>query len=286
MRRLILPAVLGIFAGVAALAAPREDYKLEQREPVRHTFAKNATLDVDLVSGSVTVVGDGGSDIRVEGEKIMRAATTEQMERARREVVLDINEKNSVAQLYENGPFRDSRRESENHGFHERAENHYSVSFNLTVHAPRATVLHLHSVNGELKTRDTTGNFTLHTVNGAIDMTEIAGSGSAETLNGGATVTFRENPKEDSFFKSLNGRVDVKLQPALNAQLALKTFNGSVYTDFETTAVASQPETAEAKNGKFVLRTNRYRRLRVGTGGPELKFETFNGEIHIAKATR
>ncbi len=283
MNRLILLIVTG---ACALTGASHNDYKLEVREPIRHTFAKDTALDVDNVNGSITVTGDGGSSIRVEGEKILRAASQAEIERAKSEVVLDANEKNGTAQLYVNGPFRDGGHSSGNHGFHEPNERKYEVVYNFTIHVPRATELRLRTVNGGVKTEDTTGKFDLKDINGAITMTNISGAGSADTLNGSTVVTFRENPKADCFFKSFNGKVDVTFLPSLSANLSLKTFNGEAYTDFDVTALATQAEAGEKKNGRFIYKSNRSRSVRVGSGGPELKFETFNGNIHISKQAR
>src|SRR5215831_10150904 len=95
-----------IIAGIALAvnAASHRDYKVEDREPVRHVFAGDQSLDTDLISGSIKVIGDGGNTIRVEGERFIRGLNQEQVARAKREVVLDINEKNGIGQLYENGP--------------------------------------------------------------------------------------------------------------------------------------------------------------------------------------
>ncbi len=49
----------------------------------------------------------------------MRGADAQALDRARKEVTLDINEKDGIAQLYVNGPFRDNGHSSENHGFHD-----------------------------------------------------------------------------------------------------------------------------------------------------------------------
>jgi len=65
--------VIALAFGAVALAAKR-DYKVEDREAFHHTFSNDASLDVDAVSGSITVIGDGGNTIRVDGEKVIRAA--------------------------------------------------------------------------------------------------------------------------------------------------------------------------------------------------------------------
>ena len=264
-------------------AASHRDYKVEDREAVHHTFSNDQTLDVDEVNGFIHVIGDNGNTIRVVGARVIRAADQEEVQRAKREVTLDINEKDGIAQLYVNGPFRDNGHASENHGFHDHRDREYEVSYNLTIHVPRALTLRLYTVNGDLKAEDTAGKFNVHGINGGITMTNIAGSGTADTLNGPTVITFRENPKADSYFKSFNGKVDVTFQANLSADLMLKTFNGHAYTDFDVTALATAAGTAERKNGRFVYRTNDFRSMRAGSGGPELKFETFNGDIHIQK---
>ena len=270
-------------AALISLPLAAADYKLEEKEAVHKTLSGSTALDVDTISGSIEVVGDGGNTIRLDGERVIRARDQTAMDQAKKEVTLDINQKGATAQVYENGPFRDHNRASDNHGFHDNNDRHYSVAYNLTLKVPKNMELRLHTVNGSLKAADTNGKFDLKTINGKITMTGISGSGSADTLNGETVVTFRENPKADSFFKSFNGRVDVTLQPGLAADMRLKTFNGSAYTDFDGTALASTPGSSERKNGKFVYRSRGEQGLRVGTGGPELKFETFNGDIRIHK---
>ena len=222
----------------------------------------------------------------MEGEKIIRAIDPAEVQRAKREVVLDVNEKDGIAQLYVNGPFRDNGHASENHGFHDHRERQYEVTYNFVVHVPRNTELHLHTVNGEIKADETAGKFDIKTINGGITMNNIAGSGSADALNGATVIKFRENPKADSFFKSFNGRLDVTFQPALSADMRLKTFNGHAYTDFDVTPLPTPAEPGERKNGKFVYKSDQSSSMRVGSGGPVLKFETFNGDIHIQKQSR
>ncbi len=270
-------------AALVSFPLAAADYKLEEKEAVHKTLSGSTALDVDTISGSIEVVGDGGATIRVDGERVIRARDQTAMDHARKEVTLDINQKGATAQVYENGPFRDHNRVSDNRGVHDTSDRRYQVAYNLTIKVPKNMALRLHTVNGNLKAADTNGKFDLKTINGKITMTGISGSGSADALNGETVVTFRENPKADSFFKSFNGRVDLTLQPGLSADMRLKTFNGSAYTDFDGKALTSMPGSSEQKNGKSVYRSRGEQNLRVGSGGPELKFETFNGDIRIHK---
>ena len=269
---------------VALGAASHQDYKIEDKEPVRHTFSGDKSLDVDTVNGTVAVIGDSGNTIRVEGERIIRALDQDQLARAKRDDVLDINEKSGTAQLYENGPFRNSdSRSGDYHGFHENSDRHYEVEYNLTIHVPRETALRLHTVNGGVKAEETSGAFDVKSVNGPVAMTNIAGSGTVGAVNGTNVISFRENPKADSAFTSVNGRIEVTFQPNLAADLELHTVNGGMYTDFESTMLAAQG-TAAQQNGKFVYKSRGSSRVRVGAGGPQLRLETVNGSIQIKKA--
>jgi DUF4097 and DUF4098 domain-containing protein YvlB len=259
----------------------------EAREPFNYTFSNDKTLDVDNVNGTIQVIGDAGSTIRVEGERILRAEDQQALDRARREVKLDVNEKDGTAQLYVNGPFRHNQ-SSDDHGFHIHFDGHeYEVAYNFTIHVPRDTGLRLHTVNGDIKTEETRGKFDVHGVNGAVTMTGVAGYGSLQTVNGRTSVSFRESPRQASDFKTVNGAIDASFPPNFSADLRFKTLNGQAYTDFEATALL--PTTAQATergNGKFVYRFNHTSNVRIGSGGPELSFETVNGDIRIKKEGR
>ena len=88
------------------LDASRRDWTAEAREAFHYTFSNEKTLDVDNIDGTIQVVGDSGNTIRVEGEKVIHAEDQQAIGRAQNEVKLDVNQKDGIAQLYVNGPFR------------------------------------------------------------------------------------------------------------------------------------------------------------------------------------
>jgi hypothetical protein len=47
------------------------------------------------------------------------------------------------------------------------------------------------------------------------------------------------------------------------------------------TALPSGPAVREQQDGKFVYKSHQFYGVRVGHGGPELKFDAFNGDIRI-----
>lgn len=266
---------------IAALPAWAQD-----QETIQRTFSGTASVEVDNVFGSIRVTGYDGSEVQMNAHRSVVADDAERAAAAAREVKLDITQSADAVRLYVDGPFRcncenrPSFRSRNN--MHERGRRGYKVVYDFDLKVPRSTALYLGAVNeGQITVAKTAGDYDVENINGGIEMTDVAGSGRVYALNGKVAVTFTRNPERNSYFGSLNGSVEVWFQPNLSADVRVKTFNGGIYTDFP---VAYLPVTAgvpEHKNGKFVYRSNDFQGVRIGSGGPEYKFENFNGDIRI-----
>jgi len=117
-------------------------------------------------------------------------------------------------------------------------------------------------------------------------MEEVAGSVEAYTVNGKVKALFSRNPEADCSFQTVNGDLEISFCPDLSADLRLKTFNGQAYSDFPVTHLPSEQAVAEHRQGKYVYKSNRFSSVRVGKGGPEIKFDTLNGDILIHKRNK
>jgi hypothetical protein len=291
--------LLAIALTATIAAAPRADdndekYPVKDSERIQRslnfTGAGPHRLDIDNVSGSIQVAAYDGNTVELNVTRTLEAATQERLEAARKEVTLDVREDPSLISLYVDGPFRDcncgrDRNRDENgdrrRGSHWR-DRQYEVRYDFVLKVPRQVGLTLSTVNrGDIKIEGTTGDFEVTNVNGGIEMLDVAGSGKVGTINKDVKIVFRANPAGPSSFKTLNGDVVVSFQPTLAADLRMKTFNGGMYTDFDTTALPSLTPVSERKGGKFVYKSDRSAGVRVGGGGPELRFETLNGDIRI-----
>jgi len=286
-----------IVSPAAITAAGRGDndekYPVKDSERIQRSFALTGAgphrLDIDNVFGSIQVAAHDGNSIELNVTRTLEAATQERLEAARKEVTLDVREDPALISLYVDGPFRDCdcNRDRDADGRHRRGgsrwrDRQYEVRYDFVLKVPRQVGLTLSTVNrGDIKIEGTTGDFEVTNVNGGIEMLDIAGSGRVGTINKDVRIVFRTNPTGPSSFKTLNGDVVVSFQPPLAADLRMKTFNGGMYTDFETTALPSLMPVSERKNGKFVYKSDRSAGVRVGGGGPELRFETLNGDIRI-----
>jgi hypothetical protein len=254
-----------------------------EQETIQKSFAMPAgagrrTLEIDNIWGSIEVVGTASDQMQLTVNKSIRAESKGKIERARKEVTLDITQQADALKLYVNGPFRcdchDCGRSRDDEG--------YVVKMDFQVLVPSDIDITVKTVNeGRVSVRDINGSFLVRNVNGDIQMHNIAGSGTARTVNGPVKVSFRQNPREASDFETVNGNVELQFARDLAADFRFKTFNGGIYSDFPVTALPVQGMQEEHQGAKVIFRADRYTGARINAGGPQIKVENLNGDIRI-----
>ena len=261
--------------------AGADDLSVVENETIQRVFPAAKSVDLDNFDGSITVTGSGTQEIKVEIHKTIRARSAEKAQEAKREVQLEMVPHDDGLRIYVDGPFRCKCGDGSINWRGSRFYG-YEVSFDFTVQAPRSTNLRLRTVNrGNIRVENIAGTFDVENINGGLELLEVSGSGHAYALNRPVKVLFSGNPAAASDFGSLNGDVDITFRPGLSADLWMKTFNGHAYTDFDVTALPGRAGVREQRDGKFVYKTNEFFGVRAGNGGPELKFDAFNGDIRI-----
>lgn len=263
----------------------RNEMPVKEEENIQKSFpltvsAGKRLLDLDNVFGSIDVVGTQSDQVQLVAHKTIRAETQQDLERAKKEVTLDITQEAGVLKLFVNGPFRcNSKEDCDRQG-----DDGYYVKFDFKLQVPRELELKLKTVNnGHITVKDVSGHYSVQNVNGSIEMQDVAGSGQAKTVNGGVKISFRENPRENSDFSTINGNVDLAFVSNLSADFRFKTMNGDIYTDFPMTSLPQEAGVSERRDGKFVFHADRSTGGRVGSGGPEIKAENLNGSIRITE---
>jgi hypothetical protein len=258
------------------------EYPVRDQENIQKSFPMPATgqktLEIDNVWGSIEVSADASDKVELTVQRTTRAESKEMLEKAKKEVTLDISQQEGALKLYVNGPFRcqcdDCR--------HSRDADGYVVKMDFHVQVPRDTDLKVKTVNGgRVVVRGTNGSFLVRNVNGDIQMDNVSGSGTARTVNGPVVVSFRQNPRENSEFKTINGNVELRFAHDLSADFRFKTFNGGIYSDFPVTTLPVHAIQQERRGGKVVYRADRFTGARVNAGGPEIQIENLNGDIRI-----
>lgn len=269
-----------IFAAIAATVSVCSA-EVEHKDTTQRTFALSPggerKLSIDNVTGDINVVAGDVQDIRVTVRERWRADTQVELDQGRRDVRLEMTQMANVVKIYLDGPWRDRNR-GRDYG------RDYHVRFDFDVQVPRDILVDVGTVNGgSVNVKGVRGGVRGRNVNGSVELAEVAGPVTATTVNGTVRTSFIENPREACTFKSVNGELRVEFQPNLSALVKLKTMNGDSYTDFDAVSAPADPATVEQRGGKFVYRSNRASRVRIGSGGPEHSFETLNGNIKIVK---
>jgi hypothetical protein len=160
-------------------------------------------------------------------------------------------------------------------------------SIDLKIKVPANTSLKLATVNdGDIAISGVSGDLELSNTNGSITVHAAAGTVVANTVNGEVNVTFAQfNATKSMAFSTLNGDIDVTLPPAINADVRMSSDNGEIYSDFE---LKLQPRPSQVKEerggaGKFKVTIGKEVYGTIGSGGADLLFKTFNGDIYIRK---
>ncbi len=285
MRKTFLISCILCFLGMN-LSLLGLDYKVEEKEEIRKTLkfddpSKLKEVLVDNIFGSITVEGYNGREVQLLVHKTIKARTKEIIQRAKEEVELEITEDGNTIDLYVDGPFRCNDKWRRGGKWRNPG---YEVHFDFELKVPHKTSLCLKTVTkGNIDVKNVEGEFEIKNVNGKIKMTEVAGAGEAHTVNGGIKVLFTKNPQTDCSFHTINGDIEVSFREGLSADFRMKTFNGDAYSDFPMTYLPARPAVSKRHKGKYIYKSDRFVGVRVKKGGPEIKMDTLNGDLLIAK---
>jgi DUF4097 and DUF4098 domain-containing protein YvlB len=241
---------------------------LEDRSNEHKSYAGVTELIVENVTGAIEVSASTGGSVEVEIEKTLRARSQDRLALARREISLSETQQGGLVRLKVEHP--------------NNIGDVYHFEYNFKIKVPRNINLDLRTVNkSQILVEGTSGEFQISNVNGGIEMRDVEGSGSVHTVNGPVKVTFARNPAAATSFKSVNGTLDVSFRSGLNADVKMKTMNGGMYTDFAVSGLPMAAADTSQRNGKYIYRSRGMTGVRIGSGGPELTFETLNGEVLI-----
>lgn len=278
---------MALLAPASAQRSSRYDVVDESTVTRTLSFAAGGgrILDVRNITGFIRVEGTTDASVQMSIRKEIRAETRDDLAEAQRDVQLDFRDGTQRVEATVTDRTGHVCGEQWNDDGRRWPRVHYEVKYDFTIRVPRDATLRLCTINGgDVNVSGTQGDFDVSNVNGLIDMKSVAGSGRAQTVNGPVTVTFAANPKQPSSFKTVNGNVDVMFRDGLAADFAMKTMNGGLFTDFDVQSMPSPaPAAGERHDGKFVYRLNEFTRVRVGRGGPEMTFQTLNGNVRARR---
>lgn len=157
----------------------------------------------------------------------------------------------------------------------------------IRVQVPARAIVKLGCVNdGEIVVKGITGEIETSNVNGGISILDAAGVVTAETVNGDVTVVLKSVEAGKAMaFSSFNGDVDVTFPAGVRADVALRSDQGEIYTDFDVDLDQGPAKVREDRDGgRYRVVIEKEIRGKVNGGGPEIRFKTYNGDIYLRRA--
>lgn len=146
------------------------------------------------------------------------------------------------------------------------------VKVDFVVRVPEGVNFIGRTVNGGVRAQGLGANAEVYTVNGDIKVS-AEGVVQARTVNGSITASCgRADWQEALEFNTVNGSINLTLPASAQAEIRASTVNGSISTDL--------PLLVQGELSK-----RRLTGVLGGAGNPgrQLKMETINGSIHVAK---
>lgn len=263
-------AVTGLTLIVCALAAAQEGGGQRVVVPARNS-TRPRQLKVSTLHAGITVRTHAGNDVIVEGGGMPprrtrdRAPAPEGMRRIDLPSGFTVEEENNVITV---------RGDAASPG-------------PITVTVPPDTSVQVKSTHGPVVIEGVRGEVDATCTNGPIHLNNISGTIVAETTNGPIVASMdRVDPSKPMSFSSTNGNIEVTLPADLKANLKLRSFNGSIWSDFEMKTTGNAPPlttTPGGKDGKFQVKFDRTIYGTINGGGVEASFSTLNGRIVIKK---
>jgi hypothetical protein len=251
----------------------------EEKTTEHKTFSGVRELVIDNITGFIEVTASTGSSVEMDIEKTLSGTSDDRLALAKKEISLGTTQEGGLVRLLVDGPFRCHCAEN---SVNFRGYEVYKFDYDFKVRVPRDVKLELRTVNNShITVEGTAGDYTISNVNGPIEMKDIEGSGTIRTVNGGVKVLYAKNPTGATSYRSVNGSLDIAFRAGLNADVRMKTMNGGLFTDFDVAALPVPASLPENRNGKFVWTSRSMTGVRIGRGGPELQFETLNGNVMI-----
>jgi len=290
-----ITAILMFLSIGLAVYAQQFDEQIKRELSFEKKSDKNALM-IANINGHVKVEGYDGDKILVEVDKQILAKTNERLEKGKNDIQLGVMDLVDTLILYVKGTCSDFGRSNQRYHRSKRdgkgwnynwsdwkkdCNEGYRYLMNFTVKVPKGISLSVSTINdGDISVDNIAGGVYADNINGSIKLTSISGATSVSSINGDLDLDYIQNPNASCRYYALNGDINVHFKKGLSASVSFESFNGHFYTNVETIeTLPVQLEKKPKKEGiEYKLNGNRYK---VGKGGVDLDFETFNGDVYL-----
>lgn len=239
---------------------------------------KKGKLVVSSMMGPVTVIASSRQDVLVKyaSKGLLHKNEDDEDEEEDKDAVgmrrissgglkFDITERNNEVEVKNTGFFK------------------YAA---LTIEVPTSFDIKIRTMtDGDIVIQGVRGELDVESLNGDLDISNVSGAVLANAMNGNIKVSMAQvNNDVPMAFTTFNGKIDVAFPAALKANFKLRSMNGEVFTDFDFTPTETKSTSNNRDSeGMYKISVNKWMSGAVNGGGPEMKMETYNGNIYIRK---
>jgi DUF4097 and DUF4098 domain-containing protein YvlB len=255
----VYPERIAVKARAAAVAyqrRARDDNREEQTERTTKTLkiGSDGSIDLENISGDITVTRGGGSDATVEIVKTARAHDASEAKTELGLVTVDVNERAGRVEIKTRYPSGEHR--------------NLNVSVNYIVTAPAGARVSAQSISGNIKIADIKGDVSARTVSGDVRISGAARINTAKTISGNVEIS---DVKTDGGIDAGTVSGDIRFRHVSARRLGAGTVSGEVHIeDVETQNVLAQSTSGSIDFSGGLAEHGRY----------ELK--AFSGDVHMA----
>lgn len=283
MKKLIIPILSGVV--LSCTNAPAQEPKFTETIKKEFMVSPNSVLAVYNIDGFIKVEGYDGNKVLIEIDKTISGKTNEIVEKGKQEFKLEFEQKadSVIAYIVEPMDSRPNRNKWNND--HRKIQYRYNLNF--TIKVPKSMNLAVSTINnGNITIADVSGFMKVNNINGKITVKNAQKANDIRTINGDVNINYTVLPPDSAKYYTLNGNLTVIFPNNLSADCSFKSFNGDFYTDFEDVEKlpAHVTKTINETDKGTTHKLSKGNRIRIGSGGKNLNFETFNGNIYIKKS--
>lgn len=262
------------------------DFKKEVKIADELSVGPTVTVVIDNVFGQVEVRQGSSDKVSYRVLKTISAKSQPLLDKGLQELKLKVLEHNDSVIFFTDAPFICQHWNGCDEGKHYSwDDSQYDFKLDYLIEIPKSVNLNVqtvtggsvevHGIEGIIKANNVDGSIT---ISGAVDVIE------ASTVNGNVDIHYKEVPKIDCRFHTINGAINIYCKENLNAIITTKTMHGELYSAFDYKALKPKLVKKTDKSGN----TTTYKLeetfgLEIGQNGPKLSFETLNGDIYLRK---
>ncbi len=250
------------------------------------------------VYGSIEVEGYVGDEVSIEATNQVFADSQGLVDEGLQEIGLKFKQHGQHIMVYLDSPFTYVDKESGQIWHSDSCWRHddcsrkhkqrkaYKYHMDITVKIPQNTNIKVSTINnGDISiTGIDAQTLNVNNINGAINMVDVAGQTTVNAINKDINISYRNNPTADSSFESINGDLNISFAGQPNAEVVYRTVHGELYIAYEVSMLAPEVKrTVEQKKHGIQYKLDAESRLKIGSGGPEYRFQTLNGDIKIQR---